>query len=428
MLALFLFLLGSPPSPAGGAERYLYVDRINGDDTANGLSALKRHGNGPFRTINAAIAAAQPGDTILLAPSREPYREPAVFINKSGEPGKPIVLDGQGAFICGSDHIDPASWRETEPGLFVNDTLYSMIDQGHNASPDVVNAVMARFFMLIDGKQQRMNRTSKGPSVDFKSPGDLQPGEWTFDAPTRAIYLKLEPGDRIADHVIQAPLRANGVTFIGKSAHLVVRNVTAQHTYNDGFNLNDSTRDVLLENIQALDCGDDGISAHANCRVIVRGFVSRGNSTGFCHTDDSQSITENALVFDCHGVEIHLLNSGRHLVKNSRIICDAELPMLNVGGPADNDICQVYMQNVTFIAGASPTKAFRLGGGSVLAAWDCIIEGITFAPGGGEVHLANTTIDGTVTQDASRPAFTADKLANFESQLMQSIATPDNAP
>ena len=97
----------------------LYVNPETGSDTANGRSAEIKAGNGPFKTIARAIATAKPGDTIHLAPMTY-TNECVVFRNKSGEPGKPITLDGHGAVIDGSDPLIERDWHEVGPGLYRN--------------------------------------------------------------------------------------------------------------------------------------------------------------------------------------------------------------------------------------------------------------------------------------------------------------------
>src|SRR5690606_4979959 len=197
-------------------------------------------------TIARAIKLAAPGDTIHLEAGKV-YRDYAGFHGKKGEPGKPITLDGHGAVLEGSDPLDPVRWSEVSPGLFAAEELPLALS----------DAVIGRWFFLFDGKMQLMGRTSKGKSAALKAPGDLQPGEWTFvKDPSRdtlssrrihgTFYLRIAPGLSLADTNIAVPVRSAGVQFSGDNAHLVIRNLTATHPYNDGFNIHGDCRDILF--------------------------------------------------------------------------------------------------------------------------------------------------------------------------------------
>ncbi|MFM9961519.1 MAG: DUF1565 domain-containing protein [Planctomycetaceae bacterium] len=83
------------PSAVGASD--LHVDPLAGDDAHDGAAR-------PVKTIARAIRLAQPGDTIHLRPVT--YRDWAGFFDKSGEPGKPITLEGHGATLDGSDPLD----------------------------------------------------------------------------------------------------------------------------------------------------------------------------------------------------------------------------------------------------------------------------------------------------------------------------------
>ncbi|MBT4723345.1 MAG: hypothetical protein HOB29_00130, partial [Planctomycetaceae bacterium] len=251
--------------------RDLRVDPAIGDDSNDGSTA-------PLKSIKQAIRIAKAGDTIHLKPVV--YHQYAGFYGKRGEPGNPITLDGHGAVLEGSEAIQPASWTEVAPGLFKNDQLM----------PTLNLAILWRWFFLFDGKINRMGRVLKGKSEPFLKPAELKPGEWTFvgnhkkskggsdsDKVQGSFFLKIKPGQTLKQANIRFPIRSAGVQFSGENAHLVIRNLTATHQYNDGFNIHGDCRDVVFENIQAIECGDDGISAHETAQYRVDGFVSIGN-------------------------------------------------------------------------------------------------------------------------------------------------------
>ncbi len=323
-------------------------------------------------TIAHAIKAAQPGDIIHLEP--KVYRDYAGFYGKKGEPGKPITLDGHGATLEGSDPLDPAQWTEVSPGLFANDHLIARND----------DAIIGRWFFLWNGQMQHMGRTSKGRSAPLKKTEELQPGEWTFvkdpsreKPPSKQIYgtfyLKLPAGQKLADAHIFAPMRSAGVQFGGDNAHLVIKNLTATHPYNDGFNIHGDCRDVIFENIAAIECGDDGISAHESAQYRVDGFVSIGNSTGITDTGTAQTSYSNVFLAKNIGFDLFFLDEGRYSLTNALVLSSAQNPMLITGRSTGE--CQMKMDNVLLRRLVEP----RVGGvaqRAVLEAKNCTFEGM----------------------------------------------------
>jgi len=323
-------------------------------------------------TIHHAIKFAGPGDTIHLEP--KVYRDYAGFYGKKGEPGKPITLDGHGAILDGSDPIDPAKWKEISPGLFACDELL----------PSLSDAVIGRWFFLWDGKVNRMGIASKAKSKALKRPEDLQPGEWTFvkdpsreKPPSLQIYgtffLKLAPGRSLVEENLFFPVRSAGVQFSGDNAHLVIRNLTATHPYNDGFNIHGDCRDVVFENIRAIGCGDDGISAHESAQYRVDGFVSIGNSTGICDTGTAQTSYTNVFIADSVSVDLYFLDEGRYSLKNAVVLSSAQNPLI-VTGRATGD-CRLKMENVLFRRLVEP-RLGQIAAKAVLEASRCSFEGL----------------------------------------------------
>ncbi|MBL8828331.1 MAG: hypothetical protein JNM18_15225, partial [Planctomycetaceae bacterium] len=179
-----------------------------------------------------------------------------VFHNRHGEVGRPITVDGHDATIEGCEPLAIAEWEPVAPGRFRKTKLLRMDD-----------AVLGRYFMRFAGKMQHMGRTSKGPSAVLKTPDQLAPGEWTYVPAEDAFYVQIVQGQTLAEADIHTPLRSSGVAISGDCAQLTIRNLRCTHVYNDGFNIHSKTRDVRFENVAAIECGDDGVSAHDDCRI-----------------------------------------------------------------------------------------------------------------------------------------------------------------
>ncbi len=387
--ALFTIVFAVPQRLSA---RDLHVDPQAGDDRHGGVDQ-------PVKTIARSIRLAQPGDTIHLKPVV--YRDWAAFYDKAGEPDRPITLDGHGATLDGCDPLDPGIWKEESPGLFRHDDLLPLTD-----------AIVDRWFLLSEGKLNRMHRCLKGPSKPLKSVGDLQPGEWTFvkdvertktDRPGYihgSFFLRLSPGQSLAEAKIQAPMRPAGVLMHGKCRHLVIRNLTSTHPYNDGFNLSDA-RDILFENIRAIDCGDDGISAHGDCQYRVDGLTSIGNGTGICDTGHSETSYRHVFIRDCIGFDLFFLDTGRYSLSDSVILSSAARSLYLQARNKPAPPCSVSLDNV-LIRREHGENEVRVSSNCRLTARRVTFQNLDLQATGGDLDLRQTFFGGTVAAATPR--------------------------
>lgn len=380
--------------------RDLQVDPVAGLDAHDGVAA-------PVKTIGRAVKLAQLGDTVHLAPAR--YKEAVMFVNKVGEPDRPIVLDGHGATLDGADSLVAADWQMVSPGLYRNDHLVRM-------DP----AVLMRWFFVFDGRMNHMHRTSKGPSAPLKKAEGLAPGEWTYvlDAPISreskdgkpwdaasapgAFYIQIDPAKTLDDYRIEAPVRSAGVGFGGKCAHLLIRNLTATHVYNDGFNIHGDQRDLRFQNIASIECGDDGFSAHETAECFIDGFTSIGNSTGFCDTLESSTHYRNVFIRDCLGYDVFFISHGSHSLENALVESSAA-HALSVGrdGTPPDGACAVQFKNVLVRRVGGGPQEFRIAGGAKLELDRCTFENLNLqATPGSDVIFRRCLFTGDPTPEA----------------------------
>ena len=217
--------------------------------------------------------------------------------------------------LDGSEPVHAADWESLGGGLFRKVKLMPRMD----------DAMLARWFFLWDGKMNHMNRTSKGPSASLKKPADLQRDEWTYVKDEDAFYILLASERSLDAANIRYPARSSGVIESIAGSHLTVRNVVATHVYNDGYNIHGAQRDMVFENIAAIECGDDGFSAHEDGDCRIDGFVSIGNSTGMCDTVSSVTHFRNVFIRDCLGYDVffHRRFAAQHRKRGHREQCRA---------------------------------------------------------------------------------------------------------
>ncbi len=353
-------MLAAALSAYSAQGRDLRVDPKTGSDSNDGVAA-------PVKTITRGIRLAQPGDTVHLATAR--YFESADLSNKHGEPGQPITLDGHGSVLDGSEPVRAADWEamDKEKGLFRKVKLLPRTD----------DAIVGRWFFLCGDKMNHMGRTSKGRSAPLKKPGDLQPDEWTYVKEEDAFYIRLAPGRALDDAAIRYPKRSSGVIESGKGSHLTVRNVIATHVYNDGYNIHGAQRNTVFENIAAIECGDDGFSAHEDADCRIDGFVSIGNSTGLCDTVSSVTHYRNVFIRGCLGYDVFFIGDAAHSIENAIVESSAQRA-LEVAQHTDREQkgpCNVVLKNVIFRRPGTPQE-IRVGRGAKLRTEHCTFLGM----------------------------------------------------
>lgn len=340
-----------------GEAADIHVDQDIGDNANDGRTV-------PVKTISRAMKLAEPGDTIHLKPGI--YYESADFTNKHGAPGEPITLDGHGSVLDGSEPVTSAEWERVSPDLYRRQQLYPKTD----------DAIVGRWFLLWDGVMQRMGRCSKGPSEPLKTVGELMPGEWTYLKEEDAFYLKLAVGQDLDKANIRYPARSSAVVHSHEGSWITVKNVTGTHVYNDGYNVHGAQRNLIFENIKAIECGDDGFSAHEDVDCQINGFVSIRNATGLCDTGTSETHYKNLFIKGCDGFDLYFIGL-KHSVTNAVIESSAARTFwVDGNGLADGQRCEVYLENVLIRREGEEPQELRVGPGGFLLAKQTTFEGV----------------------------------------------------
>lgn len=331
-----------------------------------------------YRSIQSAINAAQPGDVIRLEPKATPYRETVSFRNKSGTVEKPIVLDGQGATLNGSEPLKAQEWEKTGTGAYRSTTFME--------NPKMGSSMVGRYYFIMNGSANRMGRSSKGNRGQYKPVAELKPGEWTYEAREKAFYVMPPAGQGIEE--VSAPARANGVAINGDCENLTIRNITATHVWNDGFNIHGRTRNVRFENIRAVECGDDGISAHGDCHISVDGFISQRNSTGMCHINQSQSDNRNLILEDNIGYSIYLLDDSKHTIKDAVVRSTRGIAFHATRKT------EVALDNILFDGQTPGQTGFRVDGEASVIARNVSVWNLPLTIDGATMKLYDSAIGG----------------------------------
>ncbi|MEW6355308.1 MAG: right-handed parallel beta-helix repeat-containing protein [Planctomycetota bacterium] len=275
-LVVVLVLLAAA---AARGETY-YVNNKAGNDENDGLSAEKA-----FATIARAIKTCKTSDTLSLANTGTPYREPIPLANLGGTPAKPFVIEGNGAVISGLREIKPEQWTK-------NGDVYEIKGEKPYGFPS----------LLIDGKET--------PPGD---PAKLEPGQWAWPKDPEkktagTLRFRPEAGKTPADYKLEATLEVSGFR-VASSSYIVVKDLVSEWHSNDGFNIHGDCRGIYCENIEGRFNGDDGFSIHEAIEAVVRNGHFHHNGSGIEDVNLSRSFYSGLRVHDNRRLGVLLIGA-----------------------------------------------------------------------------------------------------------------------
>ena len=304
----------------GVAAKTVHVDNVRGDDGRAGLAPEQA-----LASIAAGVRLLEPGDTLTLADTGESYRE-SIVLGRGGEPGAPLVIEGNGASVSGLKPIPADKWVVQEDGTW----FFAWRRSGS-----------LRPYLVEGGKP--VPRASRRE--------DLGPGQ-AYWAKEGAFFRPAE-GKSVTDHALEATLRASGVA-VTSASYITVRNLTAEFFANDGFNVHGECRGLVFRNIVGRYNGDDGFSVHEDVGSVVHGGHFYGNTYGVQDVNASRSVYNGLLVERnrIHGIDLYggfhsLVDAvARHNGKDQVRISPGRAP--HIGLADENPICQglVFVKNV----------------------------------------------------------------------------------
>ncbi len=226
-----------------------------------------------------------------------------------------------------------------------------------------------------------------------RCPTSSPPGEWTYVHDEDAFYVQIAPGQTLAEADIYAPLRSSGVAISGDCSHLTIRNLRCTHVYNDGFNIHGKTRDVRFENVAAIECGDDGVSAHGDCRIVVDGLISIGNSTGMCHTNESHTDCRRVYIRDCSGFDYFMIGGGKHRLRDSLLLCRSAGAVRLQRDELTKLPCEVEFDNVA-IKRLDGRRELVFAAGSTVTCERLVLAGFGLSISGNSCRIVESVIAG----------------------------------
>lgn len=368
-----LVVSGMPP--LGAAE--IFVNNAVGNDQWSGLEkvAAPAGNQGPLRTIARAVTLAAPGDTIHLEPTETSYKEEISFRDKGGEPGRPIILDGHGSILDGSESCPADAWKKVgenlwclegvysrnslivedrvvlerqlasdlKPGAFcfestqfVPNVLLFKVPDGRAArdcsvqvfwadgESAVLDPVKWEGKSILRYKLTRPVRPQRvlldGAPAPYENARDhLLPGEWCMDG--KNLYYSPPPGKTPSQLEVRKVVRGTGVSLAGKIGYIIIKNLNVRFVWNDAYNVHGEVIATSFLNCNARDCFDEGFSAHDRCETVLDGAVFERCDNGVFNVNEGGwSVTRNIIVRESrhYGFGVAVLESkAAHWLSNA---------------------------------------------------------------------------------------------------------------
>ena len=264
-----LFLSAWLVLSSGAFARTWYVNHQSGCDENDGTAREEA-----FQTIARAVKAAGTSDTISLANTGVPYREPLILSRLGGTPASPLVIEGNGAVISGLRPISSERWVR-------RGDVYEISGPHPYGFP----------MLIVDGQRTL--------PVDARA---LEPRQWawTRDADksgSGTLRFRPEEGKELSAYRLEGTFEASGLR-VQSSSYIVVKNLISEFHSNDGFNVHGECRSCVFENIEGRFNGDDGFSIHESIEAVVRNGHFHHNGSGIEDVNLSRSFYSGIRVHD----------------------------------------------------------------------------------------------------------------------------------
>ncbi|MEX0824967.1 MAG: right-handed parallel beta-helix repeat-containing protein [Pirellulaceae bacterium] len=268
----------------------LVVDNVSGSDSQNDRGLVPGPPTfGPYRTIGRALAAAQPGDRIVLTPTDEPYRECVSLTGTrhSGGPVAPFQIIGNGAVLDGSEFARPTAWELVGEGIY----QYQQTPPGFG-------------LMLLEG--DRLQRVSKQDTeqASFR----LKPMQWTRLG--GRFLFRPEPNRSATEYDIEMTMQTTGISLYDVQ-NVEIRDLTVRGYRIDGINAHDRATGVRLINVTCLENGRSGVSVGGACHVRLESSRLYGNGVAQVRTEGRSELTVSDVEVDSTSAPELIRDGGR---------------------------------------------------------------------------------------------------------------------
>jgi hypothetical protein len=259
-------------------------------------------------TLAPVMALAQDQSQAATSSAEPPVRREPLVLRNGGTPDAPAVFDGQGMIIDLGIDVTDGRWTRTGDLWTSAGPLLSREPQDAGNFPglflDEVPLVIPR-----DRAAEQLHPERRGRC--YVAPEKLAPGQMGY-AGDGSCYFRWPKGKTPGQGRLWLPPKPGVSCVTIACSHIIVKNITARHASNDGFNIHNKWVGIRLENVRAFSNGDEGISAHDDVQMdVVNAEVAWNGSTagGIADVNRCTTTYTNCRVHDNVGAAFYF--SGR---------------------------------------------------------------------------------------------------------------------
>ena len=206
--------------------------------------------------LPALISAAEP--TVSTTP---------LILREGGTPEKPAVFDGKDMVIDLGIDVTSHAWKKAGD---VWTSAGKLRDREPIAGGQVAGLFIDEVPLSIPRDVEAEKRHPERKGYCFFPPEKLKPGQMGYAA-DGSLYFRWPMGKKPESARVILPPKPGTSCVTIACSHIVVKNITARHAANDGFNIHGKWVGIRLENVKAFSNADEGISAHDDVQMDVVG-------------------------------------------------------------------------------------------------------------------------------------------------------------
>lgn len=223
-------------------------------------------------------------NTVAAEISRVP-----LVIKQGGTAEKPAIYDGKGMVIDLGIDVTDHPWKKQNDIWTSNGPL---LQREPLKAGQIAGLFLDEFPLFIPRDLAAEKLHPDRRELCYIAPEALKPGQMGYAA-DGSLYFRWPTNKAPGTARVILPAKVGTSCVTIACSHIIVRNITAVHAANDGFNIHNKWVGVRLENVKAFSNADEGISAHDDVEMVVDGaeIAWNGSAAGGV-ADVNRSVTE----------------------------------------------------------------------------------------------------------------------------------------